>query len=203
MIRILTLLTITLLVGCAGAPKPKLIEKTSLKPLTLTLEDTLFTKKSTSNLLECSVTPLTEKEKSIKHSMKLLEKFFAEWKSVKYRLGGLSKRGVDCSGFVQLTLKKQFNTKIPRTTRSQVRLGKTIPKNKLKTGDLVFFKTSRNVRHVGIYLTDNTFIHTSSSKGVMKSSLSKGYWAKKYWTAKRVALKTDNFFNELIRRGQV
>ncbi len=202
MIKTLSVLFfISFLVGCAGSPKTRLIEKTPLK--TVTLKNTIFEKKKVSNILSCSIIPLTKEERSIKHSMALLEQFFEEWKSVKHRMGGLSKRGVDCSGFVQLTLKKQFNTKIPRTTRSQVRRGKTIPKHKLKTGDLVFFKTSPRVRHVGIYLKNDTFIHTSSSKGVMKSSLSKGYWAKKYWTAKRIALKTDNFFNELIRRGQV
>ena len=199
MIKTLTVvLFISFLVGCAGSPKTKLIEKTLL-----TLENTIFAKKSFLNSSECSVIPLTEEEKSIKRSMVLLEHFFEEWKSVKHRMGGRNKQGIDCSGFVQLMFQNQFDVKVPRTTGSQVRLGKTIPKHQLKTGDLVFFKTSRHVRHVGIYLKDNTFIHTSSSKGVMKSSLSQGYWAKKYWTAKRIAFKTTDFFNEVIRLGQV
>ncbi len=207
MIKNLTfILFISFLVGCAGTQKSELINKTSLKPIAVkksSLETLIFTKKKDLIPLECSVIPLTKEEKSIKRSMVLLEKFFEEWKSVKHRMGGLSKRGIDCSGFVQLTFKKQFDLKVPRTTGLQVRLGKTIPKNKLKTGDLVFFKTSPRVNHVGIYLTDNTFIHTSSSKGVMKSKLNKGYWAKKYWTAKRVAFKTTDFFSQLIRREQV
>jgi lipoprotein Spr/probable lipoprotein NlpC len=199
MIKTLTvILFISFLVGCAGSPKTKLIEKTSL-----TLENTIFAKKRFLNLSECSIIPLTEEEKSIQRSMALLEQFFEEWKSVKHRMGGLNKQGIDCSGFVQLMFQNQFDVKVPRTTGLQVRLGKTIPKNKLKTGDLVFFRTSQHVKHVGIYLKDNTFIHTSSSKGVMKSSLSQGYWAKKYWTAKRIAFKTTDFFNEVIHLGQV
>ncbi|MDQ7091727.1 MAG: NlpC/P60 family protein [Methylococcales bacterium] len=201
MIKLLTLLTITFLVGCTGAPKTKLTQVSSLKPVTW--ETPFFVKKPYNNPLKCSITPLTAEEKSVKRSIELLEKFFEEWKAVKHRMGGLSKRGVDCSGFVQLTFLNQFDLKVPRTTGLQVKLGKSIPKNKLKTGDLVFFKTSPRVRHVGIYLKDNIFIHTSSSKGVMKSKLNKGYWAKKYWKAKRVAFKTTDFFSQLIRREQV
>ena len=201
MIKVLTVvLFVSFLMGCASTKKSELIEKTELKPITLA--NTIFAKKTKPLSLECSIMPLTAEEKSIKRSMVLLEQFFEEWKSVKHRMGGLSKRGVDCSGFVQLTLKNQFDVKIPRTTGLQVRLGKTIPKHKLKTGDLVFFRTSPRVKHVGIYLNDNTFIHTSSSKGVMKSSLSRGYWAKKYWTAKRIAFNTTDFFSEVIRRGR-
>lgn len=200
MIRILTVLAVSLLVGCAGTQKSTLTDEITLKPKTL--EKPLLVKKALLNPLECSVIPLTKEEKALKRSVKLLEKYLDEWKSVKYRLGGLSKKGIDCSGFVQMTFLNQFDVKIPRTTYSQVKLGKTIPKHALKTGDLVFFKTGRSVRHVGIYLKDNKFIHTSSSKGVMKSSLSQGYWAKKYWTAKRIAFKTSDFFNEVIHLGR-
>ena len=70
-----------------------------------------------------------------------------------------------------------------------MKLGKSIAKNELKTGDLVFFRTSRNTRHVGIYLNDNKFIHASSSKGVTTSSLKNKYWSQKYWTAKRLNFK--------------
>ncbi len=206
MIKALTvILSISLLVGCAGTPKTKLIKETALsvKETTLSVENTLFIKKNFLNPSECSVIPLTKEEKSIKRSMVLLEHFFEEWKSVKHRMGGMSKRGVDCSGLVQLMFKNQFDVKIPRTTASQVRLGKTVSKNKLKAGDLVFFKTNRHTRHVGIYLKDNIFIHTSSSKGVMKSRLNQNYWAKRYWTAKRIDFKVSDFFNEVIRRGRV
>ncbi len=199
MIKNLTVIIfISFLVGCAGSPKTKLIEETSL-----TLKNTIFAKKNLFNSSECSVIPLTKEEKSIKRSMVLLEHFFEEWKSVKYRMGGLNKQGIDCSGLVQLMFQNQFDVKIPRTTGSQVKLGKTVSKNKLKAGDLVFFKTNRHTRHVGIYLKDNIFIHTSSSKGVMKSRLNQNYWAKRYWTAKRIDFKVSDFFNEVIRLGQV
>ncbi len=109
-----------------------------------------------------------------------------EWKGVKYRMGGLNKRGVDCSGFVYLTFKSKLGIKLPRTTKAQARLGKEVEKSRLKAGDLVFFKTSYKVRHVGIYIENGKFLHASTSRGVMISRLDNVYWKKKYWKARRV-----------------
>jgi cell wall-associated NlpC family hydrolase len=111
---------------------------------------------------------------------------FKSWKSVRYKSGGLSKRGVDCSGFVYLTFINRFGIELPRTTALQARAGSRVAKNKLKAGDLVFFKTGVKVRHVGIYIEDSKFIHASTSKGVTISSLNNNYWSKKYWKSIRV-----------------
>ena len=111
---------------------------------------------------------------------------FKEWKAVKYKLGGLSKRGIDCSGFVYITYKNRFGIKLPRTTIFQSRVGSRVSKSRLRAGDLVFFKTSTKVRHVGIYLEDGNFMHASTSKGVMISSLHNTYWSKKYWKSVRI-----------------
>jgi cell wall-associated NlpC family hydrolase len=111
---------------------------------------------------------------------------FKEWKSVKYKLGGLSKRGIDCSGFVYLTYLKRFGIELPRTTELQARNGRKISKRKLKAGDLVFFKTSSKVKHVGIYIEDGKFIHASTSRGVTISSLQNSYWSRKYWKSVRI-----------------
>lgn len=109
-----------------------------------------------------------------------------KWKGVPYQIGGLNRSGIDCSGFVYLTFKSRFNIEIPRTTKKQARLGKSIKKKKLKAGDLVFFKTEKKVRHVGIYIEDNKFVHASTSNGVIISKLNNVYWEKKYWMARRV-----------------
>jgi len=172
---LLTLLSLMLLVGCASTPKPEPQQQLAIE-VTPTIQK------------------IVEKEPQWKWEIETLNKHFKEWQTVKYRYGGLSKKGVDCSGFVYLAFLEQFGVKLPRNTRLQVKLGKTIAKNELKTGDLVFFKTSRHVRHVGIYLDNNQFIHASSSKGVTTSSLKSRYWARKYWTAKRLSpelLKTS------------
>lgn len=111
---------------------------------------------------------------------------FSSWRGVRHRFGGRSRRGVDCSAFVQLTFRDVFGMQIPRTTRKQSKLGKRIPKRSLAPGDLVFFKTGWRGRHVGVYVGGGTFIHASESKGVTKSSLQDHYWRKRYWKARRV-----------------
>ncbi|OQK15144.1 hypothetical protein AU255_19390 [Methyloprofundus sedimenti] len=104
---------------------------------------------------------------------------FSEWKSVKHRLGGLSKDGIDCSGFVYLTYIDNFSIELPRTTEQQVRSGiKIYSQDNLKAGDLVFFKTGIWQRHVGIYLEQKKFMHVSTKKGVSISHLDNSYWRK-------------------------
>ncbi len=113
---------------------------------------------------------------------------YEEWKGVRYRTGGLNKKGVDCSGFVYMTFKSKLGVRLPRTTKRQARLGRAVDKGKLKTGDLVFFKTGVSIRHVGIYLEDGKFMHASKKRGVMISRLDNVYWKSKYWMARRVKL---------------
>jgi cell wall-associated NlpC family hydrolase len=111
---------------------------------------------------------------------------YSEWKNVRYRRGGLSKSGVDCSGFVYLTFDSRFDIQLPRSSTQQVLLGRPIPQRELMAGDLVFFRTGKYQRHVGIYLESRKFLHASTERGVMISSLDDRYWSRAYWTAKRV-----------------
>ncbi|MGR8935667.1 MAG: NlpC/P60 family protein [Gammaproteobacteria bacterium] len=111
---------------------------------------------------------------------------FKEWRSVPHRTGGLSKSGIDCSGFVYLTFLSKFGIKLPRSSAEQMRIGQAISSENLITGDLVFFKIDGDTRHVGIYLDHNQFMHVSSSKGVTISNLNAPYWSGKYWLATRV-----------------
>lgn len=110
-----------------------------------------------------------------------------EWKGTRYRLGGTSKKGVDCSAFTQLTLRDLFGINIPRTTTDQANTGVKVAKSDLKTGDLVFFKTGRgpNGKHVGIYVDNGQFLHASTKGGVIYSDLNSPYWSKTYWQARR------------------
>lgn len=109
-----------------------------------------------------------------------------DWRGTPYAWGGMSKRGVDCSGFVQLTLEQQFATFIPRTTAMQSQTGFAIDPAHLEAGDLVFFKTSSKGRHVGIYIEDGQFLHASSSRGVIISRLDNVYWRQHFWHARRI-----------------
>lgn len=123
---------------------------------------------------------------SLRHIKSKLYAQFHEWQGVRYQLGGLSKRGIDCSGFVYVTYNSRLGMKLPRTAMLQSKLGIEINKNNLKTGDLVFFKTGAFTKHVGIYLEKNKFLHASLSKGVTISRLDNVYWRSKYWKSVRV-----------------
>lgn len=109
-----------------------------------------------------------------------------EWQGVRYQRGGLSQRGIDCSGFVHVTFKSRFGLHLPRTTHMQARAGREIRKDELKAGDLVFFRTGPASNHVGIYLEKNKFLHASEKEGVMISRLDHVYWKSNYWKSVRI-----------------
>jgi len=134
----------------------------------------------------------SNKKKQLKHvsaskAKTVLMAQYKEWKHVRYRLGGTTKRGIDCSAFAQKTFASKFDVKLPRDTSRQAKAGKSVSKKALRAGDLVFFQIGRSTRHVGIYLGDQQFLHASTSKGVIISQLDNSYWAKHYWKAVRVA----------------
>ncbi len=106
---------------------------------------------------------------------------------VPYQWGGTSPKGFDCSGFTHYVM-LQHNVIIPRVARNQYYdAGTWVAWNSLKPGDLVFFTTyAPGPSHVGIYIGNNQFIHSSSSKGVVISSLTNTYYATRYIGAKRV-----------------
>ncbi|EGU30507.1 putative lipoprotein NlpC [Vibrio ichthyoenteri ATCC 700023] len=111
---------------------------------------------------------------------------FYVWKGTPYRLGGSTLKGVDCSAFVQTAFQHAAEINLPRTTEYQVQVGQEIEYGQAKVGDLVFFKTSRTTRHVGVYLGQNQFMHASTSKGVIISRMDNPYWAGNFWQFRRV-----------------
>lgn len=121
-------------------------------------------------------------------TLALLDAQYQQWRGVPYRYGGTDKRGTDCSGFVYRTFLDRFARPLPRTTRAQSRIGQRVSPRALQPGDLLFFKTGRGPYglHVGIYYTDQTFIHASTRRGVIRSSLRDAYWQRTFWQARRV-----------------
>jgi cell wall-associated NlpC family hydrolase len=115
----------------------------------------------------------------------LLEQYL-DWAGVPYRIGGSSREGLDCSGFIQLTYLQRFGVELPRHTAAQRSMGSEVEPSRLRPGDLVFFDTGPAERHVGIYVGKRQFLHVSSSAGVMLSRLDDGYWEPRFRDAVRV-----------------
>lgn len=106
----------------------------------------------------------------------------------KYRYGGASPRGFDCSGFTMF-IYSQFGWKLPHNAAAQMKLGTAVDKAALLPGDLVFFKTmnSHKINHVGIYLGNGEFIHAASGAGAIKiSTMNRGYYYYKFYCARRL-----------------
>lgn len=108
-------------------------------------------------------------------------------RGARYRYGGTSRGGFDCSGFVRYVYAK-YGVKLPHSSRSQYSCGKRVSKSELEEGDLVFFQTSRRgISHVGIYIGDGRFVHASNrSRGVCVDALSSAYYSSRYVGACRV-----------------
>ena len=97
-----------------------------------------------------------------------LYRFITDWTGVKYRLGGLDKNGIDCSGFALLLQKDIYGYNLPRRSKDQAAVVKQKNLNELKEGDLIFFSFGKQeVDHVGVYLNHNFFVHASTTRGVV------------------------------------
>ncbi len=117
-----------------------------------------------------------------------LYKFIDEWYGVRYRLGGSTKAGIDCSAFVQQLFLAVYDLDVVRTAFDQFNnCWLETDFAKMREGDLVFFKTrGSRISHVGVYLMNRFFVHASSSQGVMISSLDDEYWVRRFAGAGRI-----------------
>ncbi|WP_089349869.1 C40 family peptidase [Flavobacterium sp. ov086] len=110
---------------------------------------------------------------------------------VRYKAGGTTKSGFDCSGLVYTTFESE-NIKLPRSSYEQANVGKIIKTSDAQKGDLIFFKTnkSRQINHVGLIVEVNSneikFVHSSTSKGVIISSTKEAYYQNSFAQINRV-----------------
>ncbi|OBU17278.1 peptidase P60 [Photobacterium aquimaris] len=135
-----------------------------------------------------SLTPIPKQTiaQSLPGNDGMFDGVYHNWKGTPYRYGGSSKKGIDCSAFVQVGYSSVYQKMLPRTTLELVKKGKQVKRHTAKEGDLVFFRTGRNSRHVGIYLGNSEFLHASQSKGVIISRLDNPYWKRHFWQIRRL-----------------
>ena len=115
-----------------------------------------------------------------------LAAFAMSLRGVRYRYGGATREGFDCSGLV-FYAHRQLGLTVPRTSRDQAGGARQIKESKLRRGDLVFFKIgSRHVNHVGIYIGDRRFVHApGDGKPVTINSLDDEYYVQRFDSAGR------------------
>ena len=130
-----------------------------------------------------STKPVSKADRIIANALK--------YTGVSYKFGGTTSRGMDCSGLVYVSFGEE-NFQLPRVSRDMAKRGKKISLNRVKKGDLLFFKTSRRnrINHVGLIISANKgvirFIHSTTSRGVIVSTLSEKYWKKAFVKATNV-----------------
>jgi murein DD-endopeptidase / murein LD-carboxypeptidase len=116
-----------------------------------------------------------------------LYSFVSEWYGTPYKYSGCQRSGVDCSCFSNILYEKVYNKKIPRSANEMFSICKKISIEDAKEGDLLFFKISGNtISHVGVFLRNKFFVHSSTSKGVIISSIEEPYYKKYFYCAGKI-----------------
>ena len=129
---------------------------------------------STKSVVKKTTKPPTKVDRIVSNAL--------EYKGVRYKFGGTTNKGMDCSGVIYVAFGSE-NVQLPRISRDMAKRGKKITLTKVKKGDLLFFRTNksrRSINHVGLVVSHKkgqiSFVHATTSRGVMVSVLSEKYW---------------------------
>lgn len=117
-----------------------------------------------------------------------LYKEVEKWLGTRYRYGGATEKGIDCSAYSGTLAHNVFGLVLPRTARDQYASCIKLDREELQQGDLVFFNTRGGISHVGMYLGNGYFTHASTSIGVTISNLSETYWSRKFISGGRLTV---------------
>lgn len=168
---ILALLLIVTLIACKSSKRSKVVTKKSNKT-------TKIVNKDISSINSDLADKIIKQAKA--------------YNGVRYKYGGTTNKGMDCSGLIYTAFQKE-QIQIPRTSSSMAKDGTWIDLKEVQKGDLLFFatkKNSRNVNHVGLVVTSTIgnveFIHSTTSQGVIISNLAERYWYFAFVQARRV-----------------
>ncbi|MEJ2163185.1 MAG: C40 family peptidase [Robiginitalea sp.] len=115
-----------------------------------------------------------------------------EYTGTRYKYGGTTRKGMDCSGLLYVSFLEN-DIPFPRSSYNMADEGKRVKLSQIQKGDLLFFKTKRGgkkVNHVGLVVDvedeEIKFIHSTTSRGVIVSSLREGYWNYSFVKATRI-----------------
>ena len=153
-------------------------------------DEELLEEEEENESIDIALTALSESKADTQQQKILLDTAFS-YLGTPYRHGGITRKGMDCSGFVS-TAFKSIEIPLSRSSQEMATQGKKIKLSNIQVGDLLFFKTLRKNRisHVGLVVDvdggEVKFIHASSKRGVVISSLSDAYYKKAFRIAKRV-----------------
>ncbi|MCK0191021.1 C40 family peptidase [Arenibacter sp. F20364] len=182
--RFLSLFLIILLVGC-GAAKNKNASREERKITVEASEKPTEIKGETPLGRESISKPLAKKTQQIINTA-------LTFSGTRYKFGGTTNNGMDCSGLLYVAF-GEHDIQLPRASYQMAEEGQKINLKEVDKGDLLFFGTSRrknNINHVGLVVQvdgdDIKFIHSTSSRGVIVSSLQEGYWNYAFIKAARV-----------------
>jgi probable lipoprotein NlpC len=117
-----------------------------------------------------------------------LKKIADSYLGTTYKSGGMTRKGLDCSGFVCLVFKDLNKATLPRSSKQLWKLGASLSPRDGRPGDLVFFRGGffGGINHVGILMGNNTFIHASTSNGVIYDTLDEEYYKKHFAGIRRI-----------------
>ena len=178
-------------------PEPRAVTQPAPQPVKKanTIEEILAARAEerveNATAVELKYAQLMKTEVEFLPSRELLETV-DDWYGVRYRTGGNTRSGVDCSGFTVAVYATLYGIALPRVSREQYRVSRKVSTTELQEGDLVFFDTRGRgyVSHVGVYLGNNKFIHASVSKGVMVNDLFESYYMKRYIGGGRIEARS-------------
>ncbi len=186
--RLLFLIVLLVFNSCKSSKSVKGDKADS--PITIIQSNEVAEKKEP-NLPEKNLTISTDSSYYSSKTLNIID-FARQFEGVKYKPGGTTKAGMDCSGLVFETF-KAFDILLPRISRDMAKEGDKVSIENVKQGDLLFFKTTskRNIiSHVGLVVTslpgNIEFIHSTTSQGVIISSLAERYWYYSFVEARRM-----------------
>lgn len=134
------------------------------------------------------VPPNWDYRKNYKVPVVRLKKIVDSYVGVRYKSGGMSRAGFDCSGFVSVVFRELNHARLPRSTGKLKWVGREVSPDDARTGDLVFFRGGifNGINHVGIYMGARSFAHASTSKGVTYDVLDDEYYRKHFAAVRRI-----------------